>query len=62
MAQHELVNVIEQFLYKLRETDRDIFIRRYWYLDPIKDIAKRHKEELRKTKNYISKITSGSRS
>ena len=42
MAQKELVRVIEQFLFKLRETDRDIFIRRYWYLDSIKEIAKRH--------------------
>ena len=33
---------IEKFLLKLRETDRDIFIRRYWYLDSIKEIAKRH--------------------
>ena len=42
MAQKELVRVIEEFLSKLREADRDIFIRRYWYLDSIKEIAKRH--------------------
>lgn len=42
MAEKELVGVIERFLLKLREADRDIFIRRYWYLDPIKEIAKRH--------------------
>lgn len=42
MAEKELVSVIETFLQNLREADRDIFIRRYWYLDSIKEIAKRH--------------------
>ncbi len=42
MAEKELLEAIEKFLWKLRETDRDIFIRRYWYLDSIKEIAKRH--------------------
>lgn len=42
MAEKELLSVIEDFLGKLRETDRDIFIRRYWYLDSMKQIAKRH--------------------
>lgn len=42
MAEKELLKTIEDFLWKLPEADRDIFIRRYWYLDPIKDIAKRH--------------------
>lgn len=42
MAEKELVKTIEKFLRKLSEADRDIFIRRYWYLDPIKAIAKRH--------------------
>ena len=26
----------------LSERDRDIFIRRYWYMDPVKAIADRH--------------------
>ena len=43
IARKELMQVIEQFLKKLSETDRDIFIRRYWYLDPVREIAKRHK-------------------
>lgn len=42
MAEQELVQAIERFLRKLSEADRDIFIRRYWYLDSIKEIAKRH--------------------
>lgn len=42
LAEKELVKTIENFLRKLPDADRDIFIRRYWYLDSIKDIAKRH--------------------
>lgn len=42
MAEKELITSIERFLRKLPDADRDIFIRRYWYLDSIKDIAKRH--------------------
>lgn len=42
MAEKELIHTIEIFLGKLSEADRNIFIRRYWYLDSIKDIAKRH--------------------
>lgn len=42
IAELELVRTIERFLRKLSEADRDIFIRRYWYLDSVKEIAKRH--------------------
>ncbi len=42
IAEKELVRTIDQFLWKLSKADRDIFIRRYWYLDSIKEIAKRH--------------------
>ena len=42
MAEKELIHTIETFLRQLSDADRDIFIRRYWYLDSIKDIAKRH--------------------
>ncbi|MDC7286470.1 sigma-70 family RNA polymerase sigma factor [Blautia schinkii] len=42
MTEKELVRVINKFLWKLSKADRDIFIRRYWYLDSIKEIAKRH--------------------
>lgn len=38
----ELIALINRFLENLSEKDRDIFIRRYWFLDPIKDIAGRH--------------------
>ena len=34
--------VTVKFLSDLKAGDRDIFVRRYWYMDNIKDIAKRH--------------------
>lgn len=43
MAEKELIKVIEEFLRRLPEADRDIFIRRYWYLDSIGEIAVRHR-------------------
>ena len=36
-----LKNVINDFLSSLTEEKRRIFLRRYWYMDSIKDIAKR---------------------
>lgn len=42
IAQKELERTINRFLQGLSETDRDIFLRRYWYLDSEQDIAKRH--------------------
>ena len=38
----EIMNILEKFLSDLKAGDRDIFVRRYWYMDNIKDIAKRH--------------------
>lgn len=42
IAEKELVKIIEKFLWKLSKADRDIFIRRYWYFDSVKEIAIRH--------------------
>ena len=35
----ELSRTISAFLRNLNEEKRNIFIRRYWYMDPVKDIA-----------------------
>lgn len=37
---HEVIEVFNQFLDTLPETERDVFLRRYWLMDPIADIAK----------------------
>lgn len=42
LAEKELMKVINDFLGEIKAEDRDIFVRRYWYLDSIAAIAKRH--------------------
>lgn len=42
MEEKELIRLIEAFLGGLSGKDRDIFMRRYWHMDPIAEIAKRH--------------------
>lgn len=35
----EVIQVFNQFLDTLAETERDVFLRRYWLFDPVADIA-----------------------
>lgn len=37
--QRELTELLNRFLSRLPDTERDVFICRYWYLDSIKEIA-----------------------
>ena len=39
LEQKELSQAIARFLGTLPETERDVFLRRYWFFDPIADIA-----------------------
>ena len=39
IEEKELVAAIERFLYAKPKLNRRIFVRRYWYLDAIRDIA-----------------------
>ncbi len=39
---HELSAAISRFLYSVDETKRNVFIRRYWFYDPIESICKRY--------------------
>lgn len=41
IQRQELREIINDFLDSLGETERKVFLRRYWYFDPVKDIAKR---------------------
>ena len=59
----ELVRIINIFLKNSQEKDRDIFIRRYWYMDSIEEIAKRHgisasavKSNLFRTRKRLNKV------
>ena len=38
----ELSRLISSFLYSLREDERNVFIRRYYYYDPVKSICERY--------------------
>lgn len=38
----ELSRHLDQFLRKLPEKDRCVFLRRYWFLEPMEDIARRY--------------------
>lgn len=38
---HELTRILNEFLENLSAEERRVFLCRYWYLDPVKDIAKR---------------------
>ena len=38
---HELTRMLNEFLDGLSTEERRVFLCRYWYLDPVKDIAKR---------------------
>lgn len=42
MQEKEFLRLVNDFLRALPDADRDIFIRRYWYMDSLKEIAKRH--------------------
>ncbi len=41
LREKELVRAIDRFLADLPETERGVFVRRYWYFDPVAEIAKR---------------------
>lgn len=49
----EVVAVINQFLKDLPETQRNIFICRYWYMDPILSIAKQFRFSESKVKSVL---------
>lgn len=42
MAEKELLGIINDFLGKMKAEDRDIFVRRYWFMDSISAISGRH--------------------
>lgn len=42
MEQKEITELLNQFLKKLPPADRDMFVRRYWFMDSLSEIAGRH--------------------
>lgn len=52
----ELVRVLERFLGSLSVTEQKVFLRRYWYLDSIDDIADRFRFSRSKTTSMLHRI------
>lgn len=48
-----LKQAINGFLYTLQEQKRNVFIRRYWYLDSVEDISKRYGISVSKVKTML---------
>ena len=51
----ELAQLLNDFLRKLPKTERTVFVCRYWYLDPIADIAKRFGFSQSKVKSMLAR-------
>lgn len=51
-----LTKAIENFLYAQTQPKRNIFIRRYWYLTPIRDLAKEYGMNQSKVKSLLFRM------
>ncbi len=54
----ELVMAINQFLYSVSERDRDIFVRRYFYVEDTSKIAKSHNTTEKNVLMILSRVRS----
>ncbi len=53
MEQNEMARLIRVFLDSLPETERRVFLCRYWYMEPIADIAAAHGFSVSKTASML---------
>lgn len=53
MEEKEFYELLNRFLESQSETDRDIFLRRYWYMDKLEDIAERHGKTVSSVKSNL---------
>ncbi|WP_418419047.1 RNA polymerase sigma factor [Blautia sp.] len=53
IKRQEILDILDEFLKGLKEEDRDIFVRRYWYMDDIKEISRRHSVSESKVKSSL---------
>ena len=51
----ELTQLLNEFLRRLPKTERTVFVCRYWYLDPIANIAKRFGFSQSKVKSMLAR-------
>lgn len=52
----EILQTINEFLWKLDREKRDMFIRRYWYLDSMEEIAVRHGKSVGSIKTALHRM------
>ena len=52
----ELVQAINRFLSRLPDTERRLFVRRYWYFDPVSELAKNFGFSLSKVKTTLWRL------
>lgn len=55
MENAELTKLLNEFLRKLPQTERQVFLGRYWYFDPIDTIAKRFGFTQSKVKSMLAR-------
>lgn len=55
LENQELTQLLNDFLRKLPQSERQIFVCRYWYLDPIADIATRFSFSQSKVKSMLAR-------
>ncbi|WNS42321.1 sigma-70 family RNA polymerase sigma factor [Paenibacillus sp. MMS20-IR301] len=58
----ETAGLINQFLYGLDEQNRNLFIRRYWYADSIKELSREFKMSSSKVKSILFRLRNKLRS
>ena len=54
--ERELAEILDRFLRSLPERDCNVFLRRYWYAEPLEDIARRYGMKLNTVKTRLFRI------
>ena len=55
----ELRSMIEQYLYSCSQEQQNVFVRRYWYCDSIRDICKQYRLSQSKVKSMLLRMRKG---
>lgn len=56
ISEQALTDSINAFLDDLSDTERNVFVRRYWYMQPVAEIAESHKFSESKVKSMLFRI------
>ena len=59
MEGEELKNAINSFLRTLHKEKRNVFLRRYWYMDSVAEIADRYDISESKVKSILFRVRNG---